>query len=36
MEEEFRTCIENNNYSVSNFGRVRNNKTNKIEEAYNG
>jgi hypothetical protein len=30
MEEEFRTCIENNNYSVSNFGRLRNNKTNKI------
>ena len=30
MEEEFRICIENNNYSVSNFGRVRNNKTNKI------
>ena len=30
MEEEFRTCIENNNYSVSNFGRVRNNRTSKI------
>jgi hypothetical protein len=30
MEEEFRMCIENNNYSVSNFGRVRNNKTSKI------
>ena len=30
MEEEFRTCIENNNYSVSNFGRLRNNETNKI------
>ena len=30
MEEEFRVCIGHNNYSVSNFGRVRNNKTNKI------
>ena len=30
MEEEFRTCIENVKYSVPNFGRVRNNKTNKI------
>jgi hypothetical protein len=30
MEEEFRICIGHNNYSVSNFGRVRNNKTNKI------
>ena len=30
MEEEFRTCIENNKYSVSNLGRLRNNETNKI------
>jgi hypothetical protein len=30
MEEEFRVCTGHNNYSVSNFGRVRNNKTNKI------
>jgi hypothetical protein len=30
MEEEFRICIENNKYSVSNFGRLRNNETNKI------
>ena len=36
MEEEFRMCIENNNYSVSNFGRVRNNKTNKIIKGSKG
>ncbi len=34
MEEEFRICIENNNYSVSNFGRLRNNKTSKIIKGY--
>ena len=36
MEEEFRICIENVKYSVSNFGRVRNNKTNKILKGSKG
>ncbi len=36
MEEEFRTCIENDNYSVSNFGRLRNNKTNKMLKGSTG
>ena len=34
MEEEFRICIENVKYSVSNFGRIRNNKTNKFLKGF--
>ena len=31
MQEEFRKIIENDKYSVSNFGNVKNNLTNKIK-----